>query len=103
MGLPRDVFLIKEQDELPKLVSVLTEQSISTHLKPNKKPKSKAETLLSWNHLTTVDLANETGSTRLQKFKYQRRGYNRYRLHVQHLGQPAPAVVQTVRRRLKYI
>lgn len=31
--LPGDVFLVKEHDELPKLVSVLTEQSISTHLK----------------------------------------------------------------------
>lgn len=37
----RDVFLMKEQDELPKLVAVLTEQSISTHLKANKSPSQK--------------------------------------------------------------
>lgn len=48
MCVPGDVFLIKEQDELPKLVAVLTEQSVSTHLKQQtNSPSPKVVTLLS--------------------------------------------------------
>lgn len=38
---------MKEQDELPKLVAVLTEQSISTHLKAKKSPSQKLKLLFS--------------------------------------------------------
>lgn len=53
-------------------------------------------------HISLSHFTNEAGLTDLQKVKQQRCRDVGQRLHVEHLSQPSPAVVQTVRDTLKH-